>query len=1245
MDERFAFLIYGYSQLRKACVKIQDIVFGRSEGMAVQFVLGADPNRKRKQMIDTIYHHLQENPDAEMIYLVPDNVKYEAEIMVLEQFKKNSQTQMAGMINLQIFSFSRLAWFLLQNKAIYQQPQLTESGLAMLMQKILKEEEENLTIYRGASQESGFIQRLITLFSEFRNGKISPDDLSGLISKESNSSEVDFKRKIIDLSYLYEKYNEAVVGSYLEREDLYKELIQMIGEGEANFKHTIIYIDHYEHFSAQELELLTTIAKHSARLVINLTITEESVRAANDLNNLFYRPLKTYHQLTEAFQLKQVEILEPLFIGDSAVLNVNEEHSNLTNLRNYWIQSSQSMGQQELVRFRSQSYEQIELWATEDIDAEVLHVATQIKRMVTSGKYRYKDFQIMTRDLAGYELSFEAIFNQNNLPFFIDQKETMAQHPLLEFIVSLFSLKKRYYRLDDIFRLLRTELFVPMDDQVDFDVQDEVVMSESVTTYKKAVKVWREKIDTTENVTLAFGYQGNDWIKDENWVYSRFEIDESLKQTEQEEQIEADANEVRAIFRKDIASFIESLDTIETNSELAIELYQFMEKIGVIDTLEFWRNQLTATGDLEEAEKHEQAWGTFISLLDEFVEVLGDEAWDIDAFLSIIETGFEQANYSMVPPAIDQVLVTNYDLPKIQAKKVVFLIGLTDTDLPKIQESKSLLTDEDREQVDAALSSDKYLAVTEIESVANEPFGFYLAMMQASEKIFFTYPLTNGDNNESRMSPYVERIQNALGLEIQIKYGNAISMKTDDARDYLEFIASEAQAFSQMLISLRHALDTYEAPKVFWVELFNKLYKPSNTRQFKILRSLSHKNIPVPLTENLAQDLYGKNLYLSVSQLESFYTDPYSHFLIYGLGLRERQIQELTPLESGNFYHDALDQISRELIKLDKDLAVITKQELEEISHKIFADLLTSNKYRLAKTSHRMNFIFDQLAKTVQNLVWSMVQQSKRSKFRPAKTELVFGQLGDGKNIQGLSFNLQGGRKLNLRGKIDRVDSFVGKNELFAGVVDYKSSDTAFSYPNIYHGLMLQMITYLDTVLTYSEEIFEQKAKGIGAFYSTVNNKYVNLQKLGQKDLELERLKNYQYDGLIVNRREVLEAADILMEPKDRSPIYNLYLKADDTYSHAKILKEEEFEWLLRFNREKIIEAGNQIISGKNTLQPFDKRQAKLFTPSVDGPYRAISQFDALLPENNYQEVKRLNKAQFFDYLKAKYTSEQEGEE
>lgn len=1219
----------------------RQILYEGSLRMPVQFVLGEHPTKKRENIINYMHDYLTEYPDAQLVYLVPDNVKYEAETMVLEQFKKNENSYMSGMINLQVFSFSRLAWYLLQNKPIYQQPQLTESGLSMLLTKILQEKEDELTIYRGASQEIGFVERLVKLFSEFRNGKIAPSDLVAMLeANEDQDTSNDFKLKLQDLHLIYSEYDKRLAGSYLEREDLFEELIEFIKAERELFSKLTIIVDHYEHFSAQELELILTLAKYAKNLLISLTLSKEAAVATNDLNNPFYRPLKTYQHLIAEFQTNNIQVLENVFIGQLERKSL-EEQSEIELLGNYWLESSLPMSSKEIEKYQKQTYEDIQIWGAEDNDAEVLHVATKIKRMVASGNYRYKDFQIMTRDIEGYKLSIEALFTENEIPYFIDQAEKMSQHPLLEFVVSLFSIKKRHYRIDDIFRFLRTELFIPMEKLEDCDPRDEEALLENIEICQEAVKSWREKLDVAENVVLAYGYEGNDWSKDKDWIYTRFELDDSFKQDEQESAIQETANEVRKTFYSHIVAFLDSLDDSKTNREVATALYQFMDQVGVIQMLEHWRNQLMVEGALEEARKHEQAWDNFVLLLDEFVEVLGDDHWDVDLFISIIEAGFEQATYSMVPPTIDQVLVTNYDLPKIQSKKIVFLIGLTDTQLPRVQESQSLLTDEDRELVEGALPSEKYLAVSEMESVANEPFGLFLNILQADEKIIFTYPLTNGDNGENRISPYIDRIRKALALDIQFKHLNAISDSRATVDDYLEFVGSSRQTFGQIIISLRHALDHLEQPKSFWLGLFNELYNPYNRRHYRLLRSLSHENLPVPLTDELAKELYGEHLYLSVSQLESFYTDPYSHFLLYGLRLREREVQELTPIESGNFYHDALDLISRQLLRLNKDLSTVTEAELNSISKDIFDQLLATNKYRLSQSSNRMRFIFKQLTKTVRNQVWAMINQAKRSKFRTNKTELVFGQLGDQQDVRGLSFDLQGNRKLHLRGKVDRIDTFVDNNQLYAGIVDYKSSQTTFNYQSLYHGLMLQMITYLDTVLTFSKDIFDQEALGIGAFYSTVNDYFIDLQDLKNKDLHLERLKNYKLDGLIVDRMEVLNAADTALNPSEHSPLFNLYLKKDGSYSNKKILTEEEFRLLLRYNREKIIEAGNRIISGENTLHPFNKRNFKVFTPSVDGPYRAISQFDALLPENNYQDINKIDKDDFFDYLKEKYSDKQ----
>lgn len=1212
----------------------------RSNKMPVQFILGEHPTERRKELVDDLYNNLSENPNERILYLVPDNVKYETETMILEKFKnKEKENRYSGMIRLQVFSFSRLAWYLLQNKPIYQKPQLTESGLAMLIKTILQEEEEQLTIFKGASQQTGFIERLVRLFMELRNGKVTPNDLMDISTKyvyEDDVAVQDFKRKMNDLSLIYQRYDERLSNKYVEKEDLYSELITYIKTQKSNFKNVSVIVDHYEHFSAQEQELLLVLAKNTKSLSVCLTLNDQMAFQQNNIHNPYYRSAKTYHQLNNLLLDNQIEVLSDKLMGTFAKCK-NENNNDVMDLAQYWIQSHVPTTYVENSPFQNKTFENIEVWAAEDTNTEIMHIATKIKRMVASGKYRYKDFQIMTREIDYYRMGIDAIFTENELPYFIDQAETMSEHPLLEFIVSLFSMKKRNYRLNDIFRFLRTELYCPFEMEDEKENFDEI--SEKNSFYQDAAEVWRNKVDIAENVALAYGYQGNDWVKDENWLYARFDIDGEFEQTDVELEIQKTANEVRETVRTEVVPFIELLNASKSNREVATMLYSFMEDLKVPEQIQHWRDQLIEYGDLEEARKHEQAWDTFIQLLDEFVEVLGGEAFNIDLFLSIMETGFEQATFSMVPPTIDQVLVTNFDLPKIQSKNVVILIGLTDSQLPKAPSNQSLLTDEDRERVDDNLTDEKYLASSEMESFANEPFAMYLAILQSNEKLIFSYPIANEENKENRMSPYLVRIMNGLSLRPQLKYANAISTGKDKPIAHLEFVGSKAQTFGQLLISLRYALDVRKEPSAFWVKVFEQLYNPKNYLENRVLKSLSHKNIPVPLPDKLAEELYGKDLYLSVSQLETFYADPFSHFLIYGLRLKERQIQELSPLETGNFFHDALDHITSRIFRLDKDVTQLTDKEVEKLTADVFNLLIRSNKYRLSQSSSRMRFIFHQLSQTVKQMVWSIVNQSKRSELRTSKTELLFGRLGSNEGIQGLSFPLKSGGELYLRGKVDRIDTFAVDNQLYAGIVDYKSSATTFDYQKMYYGLMMQMITYLDTVLTYSKEIFNRPAKGIGAFYSRVHNPYIDLRKLGQKEMEEELLKSHKYDGLIVNRQEILKAADTELT-QGTSPVFPIRLLANGSYSGTKILTEEEFELLIRYNRDMIIEAGNRILSGENMLKPFE--DDSLFIPSVRGSYHAISQFDALLPENNYQEMLKLNKEEFFSLLRERYNIQSE---
>ena len=58
----------------------------------------------------------------------------------------------------------------------------------------------------------------------------------------------------------------------------------------------------------------------------------------------------------------------------------------------------------------------------------------------------------------------------------------------------------------------------------------------------------------------------------------------------------------------------------------------------------------------------------------------------------------------------------------------------------------------------------------------------------------------------------------------------------------------------------------------------------------QVFESLTHQNIPEKIDEVLAEPLYGKDIYTSVSRMESFYRCQYQYFSRYGLRLKERDV-------------------------------------------------------------------------------------------------------------------------------------------------------------------------------------------------------------------------------------------------------------------------------------------------------------------------------------------------------------------
>lgn len=1188
--------------------------------MSLQFIIGPQTANKRNAYITDIKKTMEQNPNAKFFVIVPEHAKFEGETTILNdlwQLDETPNQTFMGSINLQVFSFSRLAWYFLKDKQIYQHKQLSDAGMAMLLRKILLDNREELILFRKEVDKKGFIEQLITLFKEFSSGNISADDLEQTLqNKDTSITFFDQKTKISELTFLYHIFiNEMDKNSYIRFETLQEEMIKEIYQNDLT--DTYIYIDGYYHFSAREKELIGAFLEKAEKVSIVMDLDKGYADAPPEMHQLFYIAGRTYHELYQFARRNNVKVAIDKVIparGDGY-------NAHLVELDRYWVTTT-SGGRN--VQFEAQTdqvmQEAIEIWSCDNMQAEIFHVGNKINQLVKNEGYRYKDFMILARRVEDYETILKPLFNRADLPVFYDKAEEMRHHPFTDFIDTLFRIRMNYWRYPDIMRLLRTELLLP-------------------GNTKETVQSFRDNVDKTENILLAYGFEGNAWYSKNDWKAHVFEEDETMNTTDKVDLFK-EANEIKYFLQGSLLPLYQKVATIKTGREAATLLYTFLVEQGVDKQLIRWRDEAIEADNLEKARQQEQLWQTFNTILDEYVETLGDLPFDEETFHDILMTGFENATYSIVPPTLDEVIFSSIEGARFQPNKIVFIIGATQDNLPRAYENKSLLTEEERELIQTNLGDqiNKYLNLSVSESTSREPYIAYQAFLAGTEKLYVTYPLSiDGNKRISKLSPYVARIASEMGIPTQHRSANVT-----EAHNPIAFMGTKEQNIGQLVQLLREQFVSKEKMPLLWRYILSYLYKDHTiTDQMTyVFSSLKHKNIPAQLTPEIAEALYGKNLYLSVSQLESYYLDSYSHFLKYGLKLKERQKYELNNAGTGEFYHEALEYVVKEI----RGLSELNQKEINTLTTTILEQLFGSYKYEILSSSNRMLFVREQLSETIQRMATVISKQRKQTTIENIQTEAVFGVSSGDNMLKGIQFPLKGGRSIHIRGKIDRIDRIATADKQFLSVLDYKSSKHAFDFSEAYYGLAMQMITYLDVAMINATQLVQADAKPAGAFYLHVQNPFLKvLNTPSEEELTEALLANSKLKGLLVADKEITEQMDPNVEDGGSSLVLPFKYKKDGHFGKiADLVAPDELDLLILNNRRRIVEAGENILSGELQMNPV---KDKLFIPTVQGPYRAISQFDGTLKENKYRRIEKLPKETVLQRLREELILTEDEEE
>lgn len=1253
----------------------------------LNFVLGTASMDHQEVLVNRLAEELAANPTDRFFYLVPNHIKFASEVSVLQDLQKRQQVSGTyAQSQVQILSLSRLAWYLLRDTGTYQTEALSTVGANMLMTSIVQHHQAEMGMYANEVNHAGFVGHLTSQVNQLIAANLEPDDLRKLADQApANQQGQSWVERLKILAKVEEWYGQASA-NYSSVASEYQQLIDELGR--QDFSDCHFYFDRFTQFTSAELAVVKAMIVNGASTTISLNL-DQAYRSQTlpAFNNLFYTAGRQYARLWRfAQQDDRVTIKADLRANHPRVA------PDLLEVERAMVAAAR-YGSIQPVQVKKPGT--IECITAADRTAELKLVVTKIRQLVAEDNYRYRDILVLTRHLADYANVIEPLFAQQDVPVFNDHEKQMVNHPLVVLIHQLFQLVKVGFRTETVMAILKTGLLIPQKMEINGKTISVKQIPKTLSTKERQKAVsktqsrlayqFMDDVFVTENWCLKYGINENDWLSEKPWNANLDGLKVGSKAYQKFlDRRTAALNRVKDYVQSVLVPVVNRLAGSRSNGsrrpqqmtgrEFAATLYQFLTSDAHVTTqLKRWARGMART-DLAKSKQSQQVWQELCGILDQFVDILGDEnKLTPQEFGEVLNNGMQAATYSQIPSTLDQVLISETGIIQDNHRKVVFIIGATDDVMPETKKTSGLLNDAEIDRINEQVGHDRYLPQSVTSRIKNEPFLAYLSMMMGTEKLIMSAPLVANaeDNNGLALSPYMLVVAQHFGLwdaeQSRLVDNPPLRPSGDDSYSQVKsFVGSAQSTVGPLLRVLRQAKeakqsvserrkwqDSVAERKLLgpaWAEVYGALQDLTANTQWEselnhLRAGLYYSNQTTRLTAALATALYTvkdshdpdrRILRSSISGLQTYYRNPYQYFLQYGLGLQEREQMEIKPSNTGTFFHDGLAELLH--LAPGKDLTKLDEQQVAQLAQQsaTFAIKQQPDLKRYADRYARFRFQLEQMNGVVATMAQILKLQADNMKAVPFVTEQPFGsgverdedatvdlnQISLALSPLQLS-NETWQRSLAVRGRIDRIDKIsLARNDQAAGdqfmVVDYKSSDHPFDLANALGGIDLQILAYLNAIKDQLSSLDE------GAHNpSIVGANYLHLHKIRVdhpfKFNDLVKANNYQFHGVTNEEPGVIDS----LHDKHNFFGFSVTKKGKVSAKSGSLLTTpDEFQRLLDLNRQLLLDAANQILDGNVALHPYRKITGSRQETGLDNSaYADIFRFDNVLDQQLYREL------------------------
>ncbi|TMN23058.1 helicase-exonuclease AddAB subunit AddB [Lentibacillus cibarius] len=1160
--------------------------------MGLRFLLGRAGTGKNDRILREIKEALVNDPQgAPIYYIVPEQMTFQQEYALFQD------ETVKGSTRAQVISFSRLAYRVLQETGGGTRQFISSVGTQMMLRKIIEEKETDWNIFQKTLEKQGFLEQLERMITEFKRYRITPDMLYMQVEQmkqfvHQEPGEVALAGKLNDLAYIYEKLAMALHGKYVDSEDQLQLLADKLKDA-PSLDGATIYLDGFHRLSPKELLVVEALMETCSTVTVSLITNLPDGDAPSDLD-LFYQTKDTYYTLQATAEANGIPI------EGTEVFQVEE--GKLRN-RPYFSHLEQHFDTRPAPAYKGEA--PIQIAEAVHPRAELEGAAQEILRLVREEHYRFRDIAVFIRQTEVYHDLIETIFNDHDIPVFIDEKRTMLNHSLIELIRSVLEMADGNWRYDAVFRVLKTGFIPSVDSQYPLD---------------------NDAIDELENYVLEYGIRSRErWLGDEEWIFQRFRGFDQSAQTDKEKETQKRINAYRSQVVQALQAFDRDIRKAKTVQDRCEVVYLLLEKLNVPNRLEQMQQMYDEEGKIEKAREQEQVWNAVIQLFDEMVEMAGDETMSLKTFRSAIEAGFESLTFAHVPPSIDHVIVGTIDRSRISGMKCSLLLGVNDGIWPMKPAEDGMINEQERDTL-AALGMQ--LAESSKRQLLDDWFYMYLAFTAANDYLWVSYPLSDEEGKSNMPSQLINRLEELFPACSE----HLLLQDPDELVDAERFITTPVKTRAALTAQLARVRKGYPVKDVWWHVLnWYIKHEPKHGTTYKILQSLYYQNRPANLTKETMDELYPKQVKASVSRLESYYRCSYQHFANYSLNLQERKTYKLDAPDIGQLFHEALKKITEWIQAEGREFAQLTKKDSAGYARQAVEKLAPALQHQILHSSNRYKYIQEKLQEVITRATYILSEQARNSAFTPVGLELGF---GDQQPLGPVKLSLPNGFELMLRGRIDRVDKAENDDGLFLRIIDYKSSEKGLNLLEVYYGLALQMLTYLDVVLSESEQWLGVKATPAGVLYFHVHNPMISTSRqMTDAEIEKELFKKYKMQGLLLSDEQIVKLMDTSLESGKSQMIPAGVKKNGGFHSNSKIADSDTFRSLQDHIHHLMTQAGIDITSGGVHLNPYQYKQT---VPCTYCPFLSVCQFDPTLEENNYRKLPDMKDEEVLDKLRYK---------